>query len=146
MQSNLIAADICSAPMNVQAPYCPTVTTEPYLQQRPGAAADRVQCIVVSNHRQAGVSVRLDHRTVEAMPIDAIAIQILLEARLQRSQRIAGTRHNAPGAVGNDVAVSIGVPDRVLIRAGQMQSNLVPARYLFRSDERPGAVLTDRDH
>ena len=69
MQSNLIPAGYLFRPIKVQAPNPPTVTAPTGLQQRPSAAAGRIQRVVVSNHGQAGVPVRLDHTVVEEIPM-----------------------------------------------------------------------------
>ena len=75
------------------------------LPASPGAASGRVQSIVVSNYGQAGITVCLDHYVGNADR--PIAIQVLLEARLQRFQCIAAPRHNTADRVGNDIAVSV---------------------------------------
>ena len=98
-----------------------------------GPAADAVEVEISANLDQAGRTERLDHRGGNAD--HAVAIEVLVETRLQRFQRAAGSRHQSAGGVGDDVAGIVGVPDRILIAARQLQGNLVPARGLFRADE-----------
>ena len=74
----------------------------------------------------------------------AVAVEVLVEGVLQRLQRDAVSRH-----VGDEireiVAVAVGAPHRVLAGARVFQGDIVAAtRYLFRADQRPACVLTDR--
>ena len=75
----------------------------------------------------------------------AIAIQNLVETRLNSLQRRTGARDDASDPIGDHVAVAVGVPDRVLIRTGSLQRNLVATGGLFRADKGPTGVLTHRD-
>ena len=43
--------------------------------------------------------------------------------------------------IGDEVAAAVGIPDRILIGAGDLPGNLVAARRLLRADRRPGAEL-----
>ena len=104
-------------------------------------STDRIEKIVVPNLDQAGRSIRLDHR--RAGTDHAVAVQVLLETGFERFQRRAAARHHADG-VREVVAAAVGVPDRILIGAGDLPGNLIAACRLLRADRRPGAELTRR--
>ena len=70
-----------------------------------------------------------------------VAIQVLVEAGLERLQRIVCPRHSADRSE-MIVAAAVGVPDRVLIGARDLPGDLIPACRLLRADRRPGAKLT----
>ena len=112
-------------------------------QRRSQSAAGRAQEIVVARLHQAGRAKRLDDDRRRAD--HAVAVEVLLEARLQQLQGRTGSGNDPAGAVGDHVAVDIGIPDRVLIGPRQVQRDFVAAADLLRADERPGAVLADGD-
>ena len=78
---------------------------------------------------------RLDRRRLQAGR--AVGVEILLERRLQRLERILGTRHHARGIAGI-VAVAVDVPDDVLVGAAVLPDHLVAAANLLRPERRPG--------
>src|SRR5215813_13315017 len=91
--------------------------------------------------RQAGRSIIRDHclgRTDHS-----IAVEIELEARLERLQGIVTPRHNAD-RVRKVIAAAVSVRYHVLIGAAILPGNLVPARRRLRSDWGPGAELAGR--
>ena len=83
--------------------------------------------------RLAGCSVETDH---------AVAVQVLLEDRLQRLQCGACSRYGAAGQISFVVAVAVGAPHRVLAGTGILPGNVIAARRLNRADRRPRAKLT----
>src|SRR5947207_1685750 len=62
-----------------------------------------------------------------------ITIQILVEAGLQRFQRRAGARIDGKR---EEVAATVGIPDRKLIGAGILQGDLVAACRLLHANRR----------
>src|SRR5262249_27360866 len=89
--------------------------------------------------RQAGRSIIRDHclgRTDHS-----IAVEIKLEARLERLQRIVTPRHNAD-SVRKVIAAAVGNRNRVLVGAAVLPGTLVPARRRLRSDWGPAAELS----
>src|SRR5260221_5204884 len=66
----------------------------------------------------------------------AIAIQVLVEAGLQRFQCGAGSRHDADG-VRDAVAAAVGIPHRVLIGARVLPGHFVAACRLLRAVRSP---------
>ena len=64
-----------------------------------------------------------------------------METSLQRVQRGAASRHSTEN-ICEGVAVTVGVPDRVLIGAAILPGNLVAARRLLRANRRPSAELS----
>ena len=70
-----------------------------------------------------------------------VAVQVLMENRLERFQRGAFARDRTGCRRREEVAIAVDVPDRVLIGALQMQRNLITAGCLFRPYKRPGAKL-----
>ena len=96
---------------------------------------------MIGNLREVGCALRLDHRRDK--PDLPVAIEILMEAGLERFQRSAGARHPAQTAnIGDVVAVVVGIPRRVLTGARILPGDLIAARRLLRTDRRPGAKLT----
>src|SRR5882757_4116018 len=75
----------------------------------------------------------------------SVAIQVLVKTSLERFQCIARPGYDSPCPVGDHVAAAVGIPDRVLIEARQMQGNFISATGLFRSGKRPAAELAHRD-
>src|SRR5207237_1405145 len=71
----------------------------------------------------------------------AIAVQILLEARLQRPQRGAAARRSSDD-VGREVAVVVGGPHKILICTRVLPRNLISACRLLGTDRRPRTELT----
>src|SRR5258708_960001 len=69
-----------------------------------------------------------------------IAVEVLVKTGLQRFQRRATARHRANG-VGGKVAAAVGIPDRILVGAGHLPSNLISGCRLLRADRRPGPEL-----
>ena len=74
----------------------------------------------------------------------AVAIQVLIENRLERFQCIAIPRYRADQITGV-VAVAVGGPHRVLVSASILPGNVVATCRLHRPDRRPTAKLTDRN-
>ena len=66
-------------------------------------------------------------------------VEILLERRLQRLQRIRGTCDHVGLAL--PVAVAVDVPDEVLVGAAVLPDHLVAAPNLLRPERRPGPEL-----
>ena len=72
-----------------------------------------------------------------------VAIEILVEAVLQRFQRSAGSRHVAD--VREIFAVAVGGPDRIGVGARDLPGDLIAGCRLLRADRRPGAELAGRN-
>src|ERR1700759_3364376 len=77
----------------------------------------------------------------------AVAIEVLLEARLKRFQCRACPRDEyAARAIGDEIAAAVGIPDRVLVRTRDLQSNLIsPAGELLGGNDRDIAEPAYRD-
>ncbi len=69
-----------------------------------------------------------------------VAIQVLMEAGLERFQARAATGHNS----GNRklIAVVVRGPDKKLIGAPMLPGNLIAGRRLLSTDRRPWIELT----
>src|SRR5215831_15029697 len=95
---------------------------------------------MIGNLSEIGCALRLDHRRDK--PDMAVAIEILIETRLERLHRRARARHPAHVAnIGDVVAVGVGIPGSV-VTARILPGDLITARRLLRSDRRPGAKIT----
>src|SRR5207249_3049926 len=89
-------------------------------------------------------AVRTDDASASGEQDYSIAIQILVETRLNPLQRRTGARDDASDRIADHVAVVVGGPDRVLIPARSLQRNLVTTGGLFRADKGPAGVLPHR--
>src|SRR5207244_3247044 len=88
------------------------------LQRGPRASEEEIG----TDPNQARRAVRLDDRRWHTD--HAVAVQILMEARLQRLQRGAAARRSSDD-VGREVAVVVGGPHNILICTRVLQLNLL---------------------
>src|SRR5258705_129978 len=65
-----------------------------------------------------------------------VAVQILVEGGFQRSQRSAGSRHDADG-IRDEIAAAVGIPCRVLIGPRILPGHCVATCRLLRADRCP---------
>src|ERR1700737_1043137 len=69
-----------------------------------------------------------------------VAVEVVVKTTLARFQGQARSRYSADA--WDEVAVTIGIPDRILIVARNLPGNLISACRLFRANRRPGVKLT----
>src|SRR6202035_2028747 len=105
--------------------------------------ANDIEKVIVSNLRQAGCAVGLDHyrRDTDC----AIAIEVLLERGLDRFKCGAVAGGTDSNDIGGVVAVAIGTPHRVRAGCSILQGHIVTASRLFRGDQSPAAELANGD-
>ena len=87
-----------------------------------GARPACIKIIIAANLRQTDRSTGLDHRCRKTD--DPVAIQVLMEAGLERFQHIAGSRYEA--GIGDVVAAVVGCPNLILVGTLTFQATSYP--------------------
>ena len=110
------------------------------------AGPDPLRVVKIELIRNLGQAGRPDPVwiTVRGRTDHAVAVQVLLEDRLERFQRVAISRHRAD-QISGVVAVAVGGPHRVLAGTGILPGHVIAACRLHRADRRPPAKLTGDD-
>src|SRR5262249_59164184 len=89
--------------------------------------------VVVAHLHQAGRAERLDHRRRRRWTDHTVAVEVLLEARLERFQSGGAARH-AVEHVPDVVAVVVEIPHPELVGPRRLPGELIAARGLLDAD------------